>query len=154
VLNTNRPSSGDRWIFLIALFKLAKSLLLIAVAVGALGLLHKDVGEVLQYWIDLLRVDPDNRFIHTLLSRVWSVNERTLKEVSAGTFCYAAVFMTEGTGLLLGKRWAKYLTMIVTSSFLPVEIYELVRHPGAMKCVVILLNAGIVAYLVIRVREE
>jgi uncharacterized membrane protein (DUF2068 family) len=154
VLNTNRPSSGDRWIFLIALFKLAKSLLLIAVAVGALGLLHKDVGEVLQYWIDLLRVDPDNRFIHTLLSRVWSVNERTLKEVSAGTFCYAAVFMTEGTGLLLGKRWAKYLTIIVTSSFLPVEIYELVRHPGAMKCVVILLNAGIVAYLVIRVREE
>jgi uncharacterized membrane protein (DUF2068 family) len=154
VLNTNRPSSGDRWIFLIALFKLAKSLLLIAVAVGALGLLHKDVGEVLQYWIDLLRVDPDNRFIHTLLSRVWSVNEQTLKEVSAGTFCYAAVFMTEGTGLLLGKRWAKYLTMIVTSSFLPVEIYELVRHPGAMKCVVILLNAGIVAYLVIRVREE
>jgi uncharacterized membrane protein (DUF2068 family) len=154
VLNTNRPSSGDRWIFLIALFKLAKSLLLIAVAVGALGLLHKDVGEVLQYWIDLLRVDPDNRFIHTLLSRVWSVNERTLKEVSAGTFCYAAVFMIEGTGLLLGKRWAKYLTIIVTSSFLPVEIYELVRHPGAMKCVVILLNAGIVAYLVIRVREE
>jgi uncharacterized membrane protein (DUF2068 family) len=154
VLNTNRPSSGDRWIFLIALFKLAKSLLLIAVAVGALGLLHKDVGEVLQYWIDLLRVDPDNRFIHTLLSRVWSVNERTLKEVSAGTFCYAAVFMTEGTGLLLGKRWAKYLTIIVTSSFLPVEIYELVRHPGAMKCVVILLNAGIVAYLVIRIREE
>jgi uncharacterized membrane protein (DUF2068 family) len=124
------------------------------VAVGALGLLHKDVGEVLQYWIDLLRVDPDNRFIHTLLSRVWSVNERTLKEVSAGTFCYAAVFMTEGTGLLLGKRWAKYLTIIVTSSFLPLEIYELVRHPGAMKCVVILLNAGIVAYLVIRVREE
>jgi len=146
--------SDDRWIFLIAVFKLSKGILLVAAAIGVLGLLHKDVGEVVEHWIDVLRVDPDNRFIHSVLTKVWSVNDRTLREISAGTFCYAALFITEGTGLLLHKRWAKYLTIIVTGSFLPLEIYELLRHPGAVKAIVILLNAAIVAYLVVRVRRE
>jgi len=146
--------SDDRWIFLIAVFKLSKGILLVAAAIGVLGLLHKDVGEVVEHWIDVLRVDPDNRFIHSVLTKVWSVNDRTLREISAGTFCYAALFITEGTGLLLHKRWAKYLTIIVTGSFLPLEIYELLRHPGAVKAILILLNAAIVAYLVVRVRRE
>jgi hypothetical protein len=36
------------WILLIATFKLVKGLLLVAAGVGALKLLHKDVGEVVQ----------------------------------------------------------------------------------------------------------
>jgi uncharacterized membrane protein (DUF2068 family) len=145
---------NDRWIFLIAVFKLAKAILLVAAGIGALRLLHKDLGEVVEHWIDVLRVDPDNRYIHSLLARVWSVNDRTLKEISVGTFCYAALFMTEGTGLLLRKRWAEYFTIIVTGSFLPLEIYELVRHASPAKALVIIINAAIIGYLVVRVRRE
>jgi uncharacterized membrane protein (DUF2068 family) len=32
----------------------------------------------------------------------------------------------------LGKRWAKYLTIISTSSFIPLEVYEL--HFGKTGC--------------------
>jgi uncharacterized membrane protein (DUF2068 family) len=146
--------SGDRWIFLIGVFKLAKGMLLVAVGIGALRLLHKDVSEVVEHWIDVLRVDPDNRYIHSLLVKVWSLNNRTLKEISAGTFCYAALFLIEGTGLLLRKRWAEYFTIFVTGSFLPLEIYELLRRASALKAGVIVLNVAIVGYLVVRVRRE
>jgi uncharacterized membrane protein (DUF2068 family) len=148
-----RPQrSRDNWVFVIALFKLLKGALLMAAGIGVLRLMHKDVAEVAQHWIGMLRIDPDNRFIHTLLAKLWSVDDRTLKRVSAGTFCYAALFLTEGTGLLLGKRWAKYLTIIVTGSFLPIEVYELVRDASILKMVAILLNAAIVVYLVIHLR--
>ena len=147
-------NAGDRWIFPIAIFKLVKGLLLVTLGIGALKLLHKDVAEIVQSWIDMLRVDPDNRFIHNLLTRMLSVNDRTLKEVSAGTFAYAGVFLTEGTGLLFRKRWAKYFTIIVTGSFLPLEIYELARHATAAKAVVILVNIAIVAYLIVSVRRH
>jgi uncharacterized membrane protein (DUF2068 family) len=143
----------DRWLLLIAVFKLVKAILLVAAGIGALRLLHNDVGEVVEHWIDVFRVDPDNRFIHSLLVKVWSVNDRTLKEISVGTFFYAALFMTEGTGLLLRKKWAEYFTIIVTGSFLPLEIYELVRHASLAKAVVILINIGIIGYLVVRVRR-
>jgi hypothetical protein len=47
---------------LIALFKLVKAALLIAVGVGALTL-HKDVAGAIEYWVELLRLDPNNHYI-------------------------------------------------------------------------------------------
>ena len=108
----------------------------------------------MQRWVDALRVDPDNHYIRAILARVLVVNDRTLKEISAGTFCYAALFLTEGTGLLLGKRWAEYFTIIVTGSFLPLELYELMKHVSIAKVLVIVLNVVIVAYLGARVRSR
>ena len=100
-MSQDDENTSDRWILLIALFKLLKAILLVTAGVGALKLLHKDIGEVVQNIIDVLRVDPDNRYVHSLLIRILSVDDRTLKEISAGTFAFAAVFLTEGTGLLV-----------------------------------------------------
>jgi uncharacterized membrane protein (DUF2068 family) len=147
-------NTGDRWILLIAVFKLVKGLLLVTAGIGALKLLHKDVGQVVQSAIDVLRVDPDNRFIHSFMVRTLAVNDRTLKEISAGTFAYAAIFLTEGTGLLLRKRWAQYFTIVVTTSFLPLEVYELARRISAAKVAVILVNIAILAYLIVSVRRH
>jgi uncharacterized membrane protein (DUF2068 family) len=150
----SKDKNSDRWILLIALFKLVKGILLVTAGIGALKLLHKDSGEVVQNTIDVLRVDPDNRYVHSLLVRILSVDDRTLKEISAGTFAYAAVFLTEGTGLLLRKRWAQYFTIIVTGSFLPLEIYELAQHISAGRVSVILINIAIVAYLIVNLRRH
>jgi uncharacterized membrane protein (DUF2068 family) len=144
----------DRWIFLIAVFKLAKGTLLVIAAIAALDLLHKDIAEVVQHWIDLLRVDPDNHYVHKILVYMFGINDRTLKEISAGTFAYASVFFTEGIGLLLRKRWAQYFTSIVTGSFIPLELYELFRHPSLAKAMVIGLNVAIVVYLIVRLRSD
>jgi uncharacterized membrane protein (DUF2068 family) len=145
--------STSRWILLIGAFKIVKGLLLVATGIGALRLLHKDVAQVIAHWIEVLRVDPDNRYIHALLTRALNISDRTLKEISAGTLTYAALFLTEGGGLLFRKRWAEYFTIIVTTSLLPIELYELIRHPTVAKTVVILVNVAIVAYLARRLRS-
>jgi len=146
--------SANRWLLLIGLFKVVKGWLLVAAGIGALRLLHKNTGEVIAHWIEVLRVDPDNRYIHALLTKALNVSDRTLKEISAGTFAYAALFLTEGIGLLLRRRWAEYFTIIVTGSLLPLELYEWIRHPSVTKTVVIFLNAAIVVYLFLRVRPK
>jgi uncharacterized membrane protein (DUF2068 family) len=152
-MNSSNPPR-DRWIVAIAIFKLVKGILLVAAGIGALKLLHKDVGDLVQRWIDVLRVDPDNRYVHAVLVKAPFVNDRMLKEISAGTFAYAAVFLTEGTGLSLRKRWAQYFTIIVTGSFIPLEIYELARHPTLAKALVILVNIAIVVYLAFNLRRH
>ena len=145
--------STNRWLLIIGAFKIVKGLLLVATGIGALRLLHKDVAEVVAHWIEVLRVDPDNRYIHALLTRALNISDRTLKEISAGTLTYAALFLTEGGGLLFRKRWAEYFTIIVTASLLPIELYELIRHPTVAKTVVIFVNLAIVAYLARRLRS-
>ena len=92
------------------MFKLLKAVLLIAVGVGAINFLHKDVAGTVLHWVEVLRVDPDNRFIHGILVRIFRVTPAQLKALSVGTFFYAGLLGIEGIGLLLRKHWAESLS--------------------------------------------
>jgi len=144
--------SGTAILILIALFKLVKALLLIAVGIGALRLLHKDVGSVINHWVEVLRVDPDNHFVHSLLVKLFAVTPKQLEDVGVGTFFYAALLLTEGVGLLLRKHWAEYFTVITTALLIPLEVFEMVKHLTTAKTVVLVINIAIVLYLIQRIR--
>lgn len=145
---------GATTLLLIAIFKLIKGILLLAVGVGAIRLLHRDVAGTVMHWINLLRVDPDNRLIHRLLTHVLWVSPNQLKALSVGTFVFAGLYLTEGTGLLLRKRWAEYFTIITTAGLIPLELYEMARHLTAGKVAILAVNVAIVMYLVVRVRRR
>src|SRR5579862_3955990 len=147
-------SKRDPWLFLIGLFKLVKGVSLLIAGVGLLRLLHRDVAAVTEHWIEVLRVDPDNRFIHRALMKIFNVTPKQLKELSAGTLVYAAIFLTEGTGLLMRKHWAEYMTLISTGLFIPLELYEIYRHFTMVKLGVTVVNVLIVWYLAVRVRRR
>lgn len=144
---------GSRGLWLIAAFKLVKGLGLLILAIGALKLLHKDVAAEAERWINFLRFDPHNHYIEKLLAKLGMIDERKLEELSVGTFFYAGLFLTEGIGLALRKRWAEYLTIVSTASLLPVEIYEITKRVTAGRIVLLLINIAVVAYLVIEVRR-
>ncbi len=137
---------------LIALFKLIKGLLLVAVGFGALRLLHTDLSASVALWADRLSIDPQNRWVAAALRPLMSADTHRLAAVAAGSFVYAAVLTTEGVGLWLRRRWAEYFTIIVTSSFIPLELYEGARRLTPIRLAVIALNVVIVLYLVSRRR--
>ena len=141
-------------IWTIAAFKIFKGLLLLAVAIGALTLLNENVAGQVRHWIAALGVDPDNHYIHAALIKLTRVDNHKLEEVSAGSFFYSGLLLTEGTGLFLRKRWAEYFTIFVTGSLIPLEIYELAKHFSLMKVAVLVVNAAIVLYLIIRVMQK
>jgi uncharacterized membrane protein (DUF2068 family) len=144
----------DRAIVWIAIFKLVKGVLLIAVAVGALKLLHRDVADTLSHLVQSIRADPDNHFIHKGLTKLGGLDDHKLEEISVGSFFYAALLLTEGTGLLLRKRWAEYFTVIITASLMPLEFYELIEKFTLTRVAVIILNGVIVGYLIVRLRHH
>jgi uncharacterized membrane protein (DUF2068 family) len=146
--------ADNRLIRLIALFKLVKAALLIAVGFGALHLLHKDLASVLQHWIARLSLDPGNRFVDRGLQKVANLTPDKIKGLGIVSFIYAGLFLTEGIGLWLVKRWAEWFSVIITTSLIPVEIYEIYRHPSAIKCLVLIVNIAVVGYLLYRIRQE
>jgi uncharacterized membrane protein (DUF2068 family) len=137
----------------IAAFKLLKACALIALGVGALRLLHKDVAAIAEHWINMFQVDPHNHFIDLLLTKLANVDDRRLKELSIGTFVYAGLFLIEGVGLALQKRWAEYFTIITTSSLLPIETYELARRVSIGRGLALLMNLAVVGYLIFELRR-
>jgi uncharacterized membrane protein (DUF2068 family) len=144
----------DRGLEAIAIFKLVKGALLLIVGTGAAKLVHVDVYDLALQWVDVLHVDADNRYIHWLLEKLMFVDERTLRHLSAGTFVYAAVVITEGVGLLRQQIWAEYLTVIATASLIPLEIFELVKRFTMVKVGVVAINIAVVGYLINMLREN
>lgn len=150
---SEKKSSGV--LFAIALFKLVKAITLIAIGIAALSLSRDaDALTTIRHLVREVGIDPSHRLVDGAISKVSGLDHRRLEALGIGTFVYAAVFLVEGTGLLLRKRWAEYLTVFVTASFIPFEIYEMARKPTALKAVGIAVNALIVVYLIVRLWRE
>ena len=140
-------------LILIASLKLLKASALFAIGFGAIHFLHRDLAASAIHWTQVLGLDPDNRHVHAILEKVFNVTPKQLRALSAGTFIYAALFTTEGVGLLMDKRWAEYLTIVSTALLMPLELYELVHRFTFTRLIVLIVNGLIVWYLVRRVRK-
>jgi uncharacterized membrane protein (DUF2068 family) len=146
----------DPWLRVIALFKLIKSVLFAAAGVGVLNFFDKDVAGRLQHALNHLHVDPDNRYSQEFLAQVGRMTDTNLKllGLSLISFFYAALFGTEGVGLFLRRRWAEWFVVIVTSTLLPLEIYEIIHKVSAVKIVVTLINLLVIGYLIVVIRRK
>jgi uncharacterized membrane protein (DUF2068 family) len=99
--------------------------------------------------VDQFRVDPDNRYLASLLAKIGLVDDRKLEELGFLTLIYASLFYTEGIGLWLGKRWAEYLTVVATCSLVPIEVYEFAKRMTPIRGTLLIGNLVIVAYLIV-----
>ncbi len=126
-------------------------MLLALAGFATLRLLGQDVGMVVRHWAYELHLGQGGHHVAAVIDSLAGMTPRTLVSISAGMFFYAALLLTEGTGLLLRKRWAEYFTIVVTGSFVPLEVMELTRHVTAVRSAVTALNVAIVWYLAGRV---
>jgi uncharacterized membrane protein (DUF2068 family) len=142
-----------RGLMLIAAFKFLKGLALLAVGIAVHMLANKDLAAEAQHWVDPFRVDPHNHFLNLLFEKLANIDPHKLRAFSLGTFVYSALFLTEGVGLFLRKRWAEFLTVISTAGFIPLEIYELVHYATFLRALLLLVNLAVVAYLIFEIRR-
>ena len=139
---------------LIGLFKLTKGCLLAAVALELGHLGPEGTSNALAQWATRLHVDPDGRYFGRAVEWIAGLGEHRLRTVGAGLVAYGALFLTEGIGLLLHRRWAEYVTLVVTASLIPLELYAIARHPDGIRVALALVNLGIVWYLARGLRQR
>jgi len=142
-----------RGLMAIAALKFVNGIGLLAIGLGALHYLHGDIENDVAHWMELLRADPHNRYLLWLLEKLSNVDDRQLRQLSVGTFFYSALFLLEGTGLAMAKRWAEYLTIVTTASLMPLEMYELYVRLTWPRGVVLVLNIVVVWYLVVELKR-
>jgi uncharacterized membrane protein (DUF2068 family) len=135
------------WLILIAAFKVGQALLFVAIGVGAINLLHKDVGDVLTVVARHLRFNPESRLIDFIIDRASLLDDRLLLRIGEVTLIYAGLDLLEGIGLYLEKVWAEFLTLFITGSLLPWEVYELFRKFTAFRISLLTINLLVFLYL-------
>jgi uncharacterized membrane protein (DUF2068 family) len=132
---------------LIAAFKLAQALLFVAAGISVLRLMHHDLPDLVLRWAHHMHFSPESHFVDFVLDRVSIVNDKLLRRFGVGLFAYAALGSVEGTGLYLEKAWAEYMTLGITASFLPWEIFEVIRRVTAIRLALLVVNVLVFLYL-------
>ena len=154
----NPEGRQGRALRVIADFKLIKAVVLIGAGLGALGLLKSDWNESILRVLDHLALDHGRRLASATAERavslLTSASTRRLTEVAAGCFAYGGIFLVEAAGLWTRKRWAEYLTSLVTASLLPFEIDALMHRLTIDRALALLLNVAVVGYLIFHLRKQ
>jgi uncharacterized membrane protein (DUF2068 family) len=144
----------DRGLLTIGLFKLVEATFFFLVGVGAIHFLHSDLGDAAMHVVRELRADPEGNLVTFVMDHIDGITAHRLKEIGAVTFLYAALRLVEGAGLMLQKAWAEYLTLVVTASFIPWELYEIVVRWNWFKLGLLVVNLVVLAYLVRLLRQK
>jgi uncharacterized membrane protein (DUF2068 family) len=134
-------------LLLIGIFKLTKSVFFFCVGIGALHLVHRDLSEEAMRLATALHFDPEWRITSLLLEKVDLIDAHKLRQIGVATFAYSALALVEGTGLMLQKVWAEFLTLSLTVMFLPWELYELAKRPTWIRLALLLINLAVLGYL-------
>jgi uncharacterized membrane protein (DUF2068 family) len=149
-----QPARSRLVLRVIAVYKLLHVVVLIAFAVGAYKLMHANIADLLQKWAAAIRIKPANRLLQWSIHQLLNVDVRTFEALQIGAIVYSVLLTVEGVGLWFEKRWAEYLTIVITASLVPFEIYELAHHASWLKAAVLAVNIAIVIWLIRYVRRS
>ncbi len=153
--NSTKADRGERdpILTLIAIFKFAKAALLIAVGLGTLQLIRSDIREQARSMFEALGSSIDVVPVLKLLRQIGALPASRLRMIGGGAFLYSALFLTEGIGLWRQRRWAEYLTVVATASFIPFEIFELVRRITLPRISALVINIAVLIYLIWKLKQ-
>jgi uncharacterized membrane protein (DUF2068 family) len=138
----------------IAVYKIAKVVLLIAAGYGELRLRDASVVDKLYSWASTL---PSGREQDAVLAGlVWfsGLSAARVQALGFVTLAYALVFSIEGVGLWMRRRWAEWLTIVITGSLIPFELWEFWLRPHLGRASVLAINVAIVVYLIRQLRAN
>ena len=151
---TLKSRHHNKWLVLIAAYKFAQAILFLLIGLGARHLLHKDVGDELGALADHLRFNPESKFINFILDKASLLNDPLFRRIGLVAFSYSALSMAEGIGLYREKAWGEYLTLAITASFLPWEIYEIFLRQTPIRFGLLAVNLMVFLYLLKMVVEN
>lgn len=145
-----------RYLKLIAIFKIAKGVLLLCFGLSVLLLNSRPAWvDAVSDWIDDEALVVHGKAAHFILVRLQEVLAGGALHVAAViALFYSAILFTEGIGVYLQKRWAEFLMIIATAALIPLEARHLYHKPSVGALVVLLVNCFIVWFLYRVLRRE
>ncbi len=148
-LKNDKKKTG---LLIIGSLKIVGALLLLALSFGIFQMLGRVRGDTMEHYVRNMHIDTDNRFITNMLAKLSGVSAIQLRRVGVVTFIYATVYLVEGFGLIMAKRWAEYLTVILTGALVPLEIYGIMDRVTIARIIILIFNLIILAYLIYQLR--
>jgi uncharacterized membrane protein (DUF2068 family) len=131
----------------IATFEAVKGVVVLALGLGLLGLIHKDLEQTAEGLLSFLHLNAEHRVGRVILHAASTTTDARLWALAAGAVAYSAVRFIEAWGLWNRRVWAEWFALLSCALYIPIEIVKLEEHPNWIHFVVFFGNLGIFFYM-------
>jgi uncharacterized membrane protein (DUF2068 family) len=132
----------------VASLEFGKGLIVLLLGFGAVSLVHRDAWDVAESMLRMLRISPGHHYAQVFLNLADNVTDAKLWALAAGATAYSVLRFIEAYGLWNARAWAEWFALISGAVYVPFEAYELIRRPTLVHVAVLVVNVGIVLYMV------
>jgi len=132
----------------VAIFEASKGVLVLLVGLGILSLVHHGAQNVGEEIVERFHLNLARRHPRILIYAATHLDNSHLRLLAVAALLYSTVRFIEAYGLWRMRAWAEWFAIVSGGIYLPLELYELIHHASTVKAVILVINAGIVAYLV------
>jgi uncharacterized membrane protein (DUF2068 family) len=138
----------------VAAIEFFKGIFVVLMGLCALALVHRDVWLYAESLLALLHISTDRRSAQLFLDFADNVTDARLWAAARIAFTYAALRFTEAYGLWKGRTWAEWVALVSGALLLPFEIRELMRGLTTWRCALLIVNLGVVVYMLYIIRAN
>lgn len=143
-----RLAAGTASLRALALFEAAKGALASLLAFGLLAeVRHPAQQSLIESAFAWAHLDPSGRLAGRVMSAVQAFSGTTATLAIGVALFYAGARLAEGWGLWHARRWARWLAVLSSAAFLPIEIEELLKHPSTWTVGVLVANLIVIGWL-------
>jgi uncharacterized membrane protein (DUF2068 family) len=135
-------------LYTIIAIKLGKGLLFLLLALGIFTLIDEDLESEFRRFIVFINMNPDREFIAALGRNLDTITPANVRFIASGALLYSLLLFVETGGLMARNYWAVWLAIGETAFFIPIEIFDLLRHFSWVVTGILVVNILIVGYLV------
>jgi uncharacterized membrane protein (DUF2068 family) len=144
---------SNHFLRVIALGRFIYGSILLAAGLAISSLLGKNLSAELLRLMTKWHIDTHLYYVHWLFQKVSSVSHTLLILLAVANCFYAALAFIESAGLIFGKRWAYWLVIVDTASFIPIETYQLYKQFGWVNFVLLLYYLTTTIYLLSKLKR-
>lgn len=137
----------------VALFEAMKGGVVLGVGFGLLTFLGRNAEDFAARLVHRTHLNPAHHYPKIFIEAMAKLDDVHLWLLAGFAAVYAAVRLIEGYGLWYGRKWAEWMAAASGGLYVPVEVYELVHQPTAIKGAALVLNLAVVVYM-LRVLNE
>jgi uncharacterized membrane protein (DUF2068 family) len=131
----------------VATFEFTKGIVVVLAGLGIFSMRHKDIWGLTESFLEFLHVNPHHHVVGVFIALVSRLSDVRLWKIATVAAVYAILRFVEAYGLWYASPWAEWLAIASGSIYIPFEVADLLRRPSWIRFLIVVINVGIVLYM-------
>ena len=140
---------GIEGLRIVSLFEAAKGLIVLLAGFELLKYVHRDLHRAAEQLVRHFHLNPASSYPRIFLDLADHVDNAQLWMLACFALAYSVVRFVEAYGLWYGRRWAEWFGLLMGAIYVPIEVFEVVREVTWPRVTLLVVNAGIVGYMIL-----